>query len=76
MCRRGRQSRPRRFSLPHPAHRANQSMVTPFTMHLPRTIPNAGNYLEFTIEGLDYFPWQDQLFSEWPYDICDGQVTA
>ncbi|MFK7855375.1 MAG: mandelate racemase/muconate lactonizing enzyme family protein [Granulosicoccus sp.] len=57
-------------------HCANQSMVTLFTMHLLRAIPNAGKYLEFSIEGLDYYPWQDQLFLRSPYEIKDGKATV
>ncbi|MGQ7846887.1 mandelate racemase/muconate lactonizing enzyme family protein [Granulosicoccus sp. 3-233] len=63
-------------SLPCTPHCANLSMVTLFTMHLLRAIPNAGKYLEFSIEGLDYYPWQDALFVESPYDIVDGQATV
>src|SRR3546814_1050783 len=37
--------------LPCTPHSANLSMVTIFTMHLLRTIPNAGKYLELSIEG-------------------------
>lgn len=62
--------------LPCTPHCANLSMVTLFTMHLLRAIPNAGKYLEFSIEGLDYYPWQDALFDESPYDICNGQATV
>jgi len=57
-------------------HCANLSMVTLFTMHLLRAIPNAGKYLEFSIEGLDYYPWQDKLFIESPYAIKDGMATV
>jgi L-alanine-DL-glutamate epimerase-like enolase superfamily enzyme len=56
-------------------HCANLSMVTLFTMHLLGAIPNAGNYLEFSIEGDDYYPWQDGLFVRSPYDIVDGKAT-
>ena len=38
-------------------------------------IPNAGKYLEYSIEGLDYYPWQDGLFLGDPYRIDDGKVT-
>ena len=62
--------------IPVTPHCANLSMVTLFTMHLLRAIPNAGKYLEFAIEGLDYYPWQDQLFVEDPYAIVDGQATV
>ena len=30
-------------------------------MHLLCAIPNAGPYLELSIEGPDYYPWQDGL---------------
>lgn len=62
--------------MPVTPHAANLSMVTIFTMHLLRAIPNAGKYLEFSIEGLDYYPWQDGLFLNDPYKITDGKVTV
>jgi len=61
--------------LPCTPHSANLSMVTLFTMHLLGAIPNAGKYLEFSIEGPDYYPWQDGLFVNSPYAIVDGKVT-
>ncbi len=61
--------------LPCTPHCANLSMVTLFTMHLLGAIPNAGKYLEFSIEGEDYYPWQDGLFRESPYAIVDGHAT-
>jgi L-alanine-DL-glutamate epimerase-like enolase superfamily enzyme len=57
-------------------HCANLSMVTLFTMHLLRAIPNAGKYLEFSIEGPDYYPWQEGLFVRSPYAIVDGKATV
>ena len=57
-------------------HCANMSMVTLFTMHLLRAISNAGKYLEFSIEGADYYPWQDGLFTSYPYKIEDGQARV
>lgn len=57
-------------------HCANLSMVTLFTMHLLRAIPNAGKYLEFSIEGPDYYPWQEGLFVASPYGIEDGHATV
>jgi len=62
--------------LPCTPHCANLSMVTLFTMHLLRAIPNAGKYLEFSIEGLDYYPWQEGLFVECPYSIVDGYASV
>ncbi|BBK41998.1 D-galactarolactone cycloisomerase [Allostella vacuolata] len=61
--------------LPCTPHSANLSMVTVFTMHLLGAIPNAGKYLEFSIEGEDYYPWQDGLFRNPPYAVKDGRVT-
>lgn len=62
--------------LPVTPHCANLSMVTLFTMHLLRAIPNAGKYLEFSIEGADYYPWQDGLFVEDPFAITDGRASV
>jgi L-alanine-DL-glutamate epimerase-like enolase superfamily enzyme len=61
--------------LPCTPHSANLSMVTLFTMHLLGAIGNAGKYLEFSIEGPDYYPWQEGLFANDPYAIVDGQIT-
>ncbi|MEM7461538.1 MAG: mandelate racemase/muconate lactonizing enzyme family protein [Pseudomonadota bacterium] len=57
-------------------HSANLSMVTLFTMHLLRAIPNAGNYLEYSIEEADYYPWQYGLFTHNPFEVEDGQVEV
>lgn len=62
--------------LPVTPHAANLGLVTMCTMHLLRAIPNAGRYLEFSIEGLDYYPWQDGLFLGDPYRVEDGHVTV
>lgn len=62
--------------LPVTPHCANGSLVTLFTMHLLRAIPNAGKYLEFSIEGPDYYPWQENLFVTSPYDIENGQACV
>ena len=62
--------------LPVTPHCANLSMVTLFTMHLLRALPNAGKYLEFAIEGPDYYPWQDGLFVVSPYAIDAGQAMV
>jgi len=63
-------------NLPCTPHCANLSMVTLFTMHLLRAIPNAGKYLEFSIEGEDYYPWQTDLFVNSPFAIEDGKATV
>jgi L-alanine-DL-glutamate epimerase-like enolase superfamily enzyme len=44
-------------------HSANLSLVTVFTLHMMGAIENAGPYVEFSIEGADYYPWQDRLFT-------------
>jgi L-alanine-DL-glutamate epimerase-like enolase superfamily enzyme len=62
--------------LPITPHCANLSMVTLFTMHLMRAIPNAGKYLEFSIEGDDYYPWQADLFTKDPFQITDGNARV
>ncbi|MEM6461597.1 MAG: mandelate racemase/muconate lactonizing enzyme family protein [Pseudomonadota bacterium] len=56
-------------------HAANLSMVTLFTMHFLKAIPNAGPYLEFSIEGADYYPWQQDLFLNSPFTVSNGGVT-
>ena len=60
--------------IPVTPHCANLSLVTLFTMHLLRAIPNAGKYLEFSIEGADYYPWQEGLFIKSPYKIQNGHA--
>ncbi len=65
-----------RAGLPVTPHAANLSLVTMCTMHLLKAIPNAGKYLEFSIEGPDYYPWQEGLFRGDPYRIDDGHVTV
>lgn len=62
--------------LPCTPHCANLSLVTLFTMHLLRSIPNAGKYLEFSIEGSNYYPCQQELYVEDPHLIIDGKVTV
>lgn len=62
--------------LPCTPHAANLSMVTIFTMHLLRAVPNPGRYLELSIEGDDYYPWQRDLFLNDPYGVQDGHVTV
>jgi L-alanine-DL-glutamate epimerase-like enolase superfamily enzyme len=61
--------------LPCTPHSANLSLVTLCTMHLLGALPNAGKYLELSIEGPDYYPWQEGLFVEDPYVVREGRVT-
>jgi len=57
-------------------HAANLSLVTICTMHLLKAIPNAGPYLELSIEGEDYYPWQQDLFLDNPFAVENGCVTV
>lgn len=60
--------------LPCTPHSANLSLVTMCTMHLLGAIPNAGKYLELSIEGPDYYPWQQDLFLGDPFAVTAGKV--
>ena len=62
--------------LPCTPHAANLSLVTICTMHLLAAIPNAGKYLELSIEGDDYYPWQRDLFVGRPFEVTAGHVTV
>ncbi|UOM32625.1 mandelate racemase/muconate lactonizing enzyme family protein [Acuticoccus sp. I52.16.1] len=62
--------------LPVTPHCANLGLVTLFTMHLLRALPNAGKYLEFSIEEADYYPWQYGLYVDDPYTIDGGQARV
>jgi len=64
-----------RAGMPCTPHSANLSLVTICTMHLLGAIPNAGKYLEFSIEGPDYYPWQQNLFLGDPFRVRDGTVS-
>ncbi len=59
--------------LPCTPHCANLSMVTVFTLHMMGAIANAGPYVEFSIEDLDYYPWQAGLFTP-ALEARDGKV--
>jgi L-alanine-DL-glutamate epimerase-like enolase superfamily enzyme len=61
--------------LPCTPHSANLSLVTVCTMHLLGAIANPGKYLEFSIEGRDYYPWQEGLFLGDPFAVKDGCVS-
>ncbi|HEY2808994.1 MAG TPA: mandelate racemase/muconate lactonizing enzyme family protein [Steroidobacteraceae bacterium] len=61
--------------IPCTPHSANLSLVTVCTMHLLGAIGNAGKYLELSIEGNDYYPWQNGLFRGDPFAVRDGCVT-
>jgi L-alanine-DL-glutamate epimerase-like enolase superfamily enzyme len=56
--------------LPCVPHSANLAMVTVFTLHLLAAIPNAGPFLEYSIEDA---PWTEGLF-EPALEVVDGDV--
>ena len=60
--------------LPVTPHSANQSMVTVFTLHVMGALANAGPYVEFSIEGPDYYPWEQGLLRN-PPKAMDGMVA-
>lgn len=62
--------------MPVTPHAANLSLVTLFTMHYLRAIKTPGKYLEFSIEGRDYYPWQEGLFLNDPFRVEGGKVTV
>lgn len=57
-------------------HSANHGFATLCAMHVLRAIPNAGNYLEYSIEGPYSQQWADDLFEESPFGVTDGQVMV
>jgi L-alanine-DL-glutamate epimerase-like enolase superfamily enzyme len=57
--------------MPCVPHSANLSMVTVFTLHMMGAIPNAGRYIEFSIEPTG---WTDGLFTP-ALEVRDGQVA-
>jgi L-alanine-DL-glutamate epimerase-like enolase superfamily enzyme len=63
----------RRAGLPCTLHSANLTLVTLFSIHFMAAIENAGKYVEFSIEGPDYYPWQDHIFTP-AYEIRDGMA--
>ena len=56
-------------------HAANLSLVTVCTMHFLNGIKNSGKFLEFSIEGVDYYPWQKDLFANDPFEVENGELT-
>ncbi len=60
-------------NIPCTLHSANLSLVTLFSAHLMAGISNAGKYVEYSIEGLDYYPWQAGVFTP-DYQIENGDL--
>jgi L-alanine-DL-glutamate epimerase-like enolase superfamily enzyme len=65
----------RQAGLPCVPHSANLTLVTVFSLHLMAAIPNAGPYVEYSIEPASYYPWQEGIFSP-PLDVHDGRVQV
>ena len=60
--------------MPLTPHAANLSLVTVFTLHLMGgALPNAGPYVEFSIEDENYYPWQYGIYDGIP-KAKDGKV--
>ena len=62
-------------AIPVTPHSANLSLVTVFTLHLVSAIANAGPFVEFSIEGPEYYPWQDGIFTP-ALVAVDGMVAT
>jgi L-alanine-DL-glutamate epimerase-like enolase superfamily enzyme len=58
--------------LPCVPHSANVSMVSVFTLHMLAAIPNAGDYMEFSIEPCR---WAERLY-EPALEVRDGAVAV
>jgi L-alanine-DL-glutamate epimerase-like enolase superfamily enzyme len=56
-------------------HSANHSLVLVFTLHLAAAIPNAGPYVELSIEPDADYPWQVGLYEPRPR-LVDGMVQV
>jgi L-alanine-DL-glutamate epimerase-like enolase superfamily enzyme len=52
-------------------HSANLSLITVFTLHMMTAIPNAGPYVEYSIEPT---PWAENLFQP-ALEVQHGSVT-
>ena len=63
----------RQAGIPCTPHSANLSLVTVFTLHLMGALENAGPYVEFSIEGPEYYPWQYGIY-EPALAAKDGKV--
>lgn len=63
-----------RAGIPCVPHSANLTLVTVFSLHMMAAIPNAGPYVEYSIEPESYYPWQAGLFDP-GLAVVDGHVT-
>lgn len=60
--------------IPCTLHSANLSWVTLFSAHFMAAINNPGKYIEYSIEGLDYYPWQARIFTP-GFEIKHGKLA-
>ena len=44
-------------------------------MHFLKALKNGGEFLEFSIEGEDYYPWQKNIFASDPFAVENGDLT-
>lgn len=58
--------------IPCVPHAANRSMVTVFTLHMLAAIPNAGPFMEYSIEP---DTWADEIFTP-ALEVKGGQVAV
>jgi L-alanine-DL-glutamate epimerase-like enolase superfamily enzyme len=65
----------RQANLPCVLHSANLSLITVFSLHMMAAIPNAGSYVEFSIEPTEYYPWQTGIFDPL-LEARDGMVSV
>ena len=56
-------------------HSANLSLVTVFALHAMAAIANAGDYVELSIEGPDYYPWQYGIYQP-ELEVADGRLAV
>jgi L-alanine-DL-glutamate epimerase-like enolase superfamily enzyme len=56
-------------------HSANLSPITVFTLHFVAALPNAGPYVEYSIEPTDYYPWQVGIYDP-VLEVTDGRVPV
>jgi L-alanine-DL-glutamate epimerase-like enolase superfamily enzyme len=56
-------------------HSANLSLVTVFALHATAAIANAGDYVELSIEGPDYYPWQYGIYQP-ELQVADGRLAV
>ncbi|MGV6872122.1 mandelate racemase/muconate lactonizing enzyme family protein [Pseudochelatococcus sp. B33] len=59
--------------LPCTPHAANRSMVSVFTVHLQSALPNAGHFMELSIEDPQ---WIEGMFASDPFTVIDGHIEV